>query len=104
MLGASVTVAEPATSALHAALGPVVLAIGSTPNTALAEAIGLDLAPAADDDVHMVDEDGDKFLAYFSRAGVLSGVVGAGRAGAVMKMRAAIAALTPVTDLLAGPS
>lgn len=56
--------------------------------------------PAADDDVHMVDSDGDKFLAYFSRDGVLTGVVGAGRAGAVMKMRATVAADTPIADLI----
>ncbi len=36
--------------------------------------------PAADDDIHVVDEDGEKFLAYFSRDGKLTGVVGAGRA------------------------
>ncbi len=57
-------------------------------------------APTADDEVHIVDEDGDKFLAYFSRDGVLTGVVGAGRAGAVMKMRATVAARTPIADLL----
>ncbi|WP_188489304.1 NAD(P)/FAD-dependent oxidoreductase [Williamsia phyllosphaerae] len=57
-------------------------------------------APAADDDVHIVDEDGDKFLAYFSRDGILTGVVGAGRAGAVMKMRATVAARTPISDLV----
>ena len=56
--------------------------------------------PAADDDVRIVDEDGDKFLAYFSRDGILTGVVGAGRAGAVMKMRATVAARTPISDLV----
>ncbi|MBJ7290787.1 NAD(P)/FAD-dependent oxidoreductase [Williamsia sp.] len=57
-------------------------------------------APAADDEVHIVDEDGDKFLAYFSRDGILTGVVGAGRAGAVMKMRATVAARTPISELV----
>ncbi|MBT0565784.1 NAD(P)/FAD-dependent oxidoreductase [Williamsia sp. CHRR-6] len=56
--------------------------------------------PSADDEVHIVDSDGDKFLAYFHRDGVLTGVVGGGRAGAVMKMRATVAARPPIADLL----
>ncbi|MCP2194687.1 Reductase C-terminal [Williamsia deligens] len=56
--------------------------------------------PSADDEVHVVDEDGDKFLAYFSRDGKLTGVVGGGRAGAVMKMRPTVAQAPPIADLL----
>lgn len=56
--------------------------------------------PTADDDIHVVDEDGEKFLAYFSRDGKLTGVVGAGRAGAVMKMRTTVADAPPIAELL----
>ncbi|WP_044506304.1 NAD(P)/FAD-dependent oxidoreductase [Gordonia sp. KTR9] len=57
-------------------------------------------APRADDDVHLVDDDGKKFVAYYSRNGVLTGVVGAGKAGAVMKTRPKLQTPTPVADLL----
>ncbi|MGZ8176794.1 NAD(P)/FAD-dependent oxidoreductase [Williamsia sp. SKLECPSW1] len=56
--------------------------------------------PSADDEIHVVDEDGEKFLAYFSRDGRLTGVVGAGRAGAVMKMRKTVADAPPIAELL----
>jgi NADPH-dependent 2,4-dienoyl-CoA reductase/sulfur reductase-like enzyme len=56
--------------------------------------------PAPTDEVHIVSDDGRKFVAYYSRDGVLTGVVGAGKAGAVMKMRAKLEAATPIADLL----
>ena len=40
------------------------------------------------------------FDRYFSRDGKLTGVVGAGRAGAVMKMRKTVAEAPPIADLL----
>ncbi|RVW01805.1 FAD-dependent oxidoreductase [Rhodococcus spongiicola] len=55
---------------------------------------------SADDDVHVIKDDGRKFVAYYSRGGALTAVVGLGSAGAVMKMRAKIAAGTPVAELL----
>lgn len=54
-----------------------------------------------DDDIHMVKDDGRKFVAYYSRGGALTAVVGLGSAGAVMKMRAKIAAGAPIAELLA---
>ncbi|MEB3031958.1 FAD/NAD(P)-binding oxidoreductase [Mycolicibacter sp. MYC340] len=56
--------------------------------------------PEATDTVHMVEDDGHKFLAYYERAGVLAGVVGAGRPGKVMAMRAKIAAGAPISEVL----
>lgn len=56
--------------------------------------------PRPDDDVHIVDDDGTKFLAYYSRDGVLTAVIGAGKAGAVMKSRAKVQARTPISDLV----
>ncbi|WP_051092557.1 NAD(P)/FAD-dependent oxidoreductase [Jongsikchunia kroppenstedtii] len=56
--------------------------------------------PAPSDEVHIVSDDGRKFVAYYSRDGLLTGVVGAGKAGAVMKMRAKLQASTPIADLL----
>lgn len=56
--------------------------------------------PSPTDDVHIVDDDGTKFLAYYSRGGTLTGVVGAGKAGAVMKMRAKLLKQTPIAELL----
>ena len=56
--------------------------------------------PAATDTVHVVEDDGHKFLAYYERDGVLAGVVGGGRPGKVMAMRAKIAARAPIADVL----
>ncbi|MEH3132097.1 MAG: FAD-dependent oxidoreductase [Mycolicibacterium neoaurum] len=56
--------------------------------------------PAADDIVHLVSDDGRKFLAYYERAGVLTAVVGGGMPGKVMKARGKIAAGAPITDVL----
>lgn len=46
--------------------------------------------PSADDSVEIIEDDGRKFLAYYVRDGILTAVVGAGKAGGVMKMRAKI--------------
>ncbi|MFR9750883.1 NAD(P)/FAD-dependent oxidoreductase [Nocardia sp. 004] len=62
------------------------------------QALGI---PKPTDDVHIVADDGRKFLAYYSRGGTLTGVVGAGMTGQVMKARAALVAPTSVTELLA---
>jgi 3-phenylpropionate/trans-cinnamate dioxygenase ferredoxin reductase subunit len=56
--------------------------------------------PEADDAVHIVEDDGRKFLAYYERDGVLAGVVGGGMPGKVMKARAKIAAGAPIGDVL----
>ncbi|MEV5839475.1 FAD/NAD(P)-binding oxidoreductase [Nocardia sp. NPDC052112] len=57
--------------------------------------------PNADDEIHVVSDDGRKFLAYYSQNGNLTGVVGAGMTAQVMKVRAKIAAGAPIADLLA---
>ena len=56
--------------------------------------------PSATDTVHIIEDDGHKFLAYYSRDGVLTGVVGAGVPAKVMKVRAKIVAGAPVAELL----
>jgi 3-phenylpropionate/trans-cinnamate dioxygenase ferredoxin reductase component len=56
--------------------------------------------PEADDTVHIVEDDGRKFLAYYERDGVVAGVVGGGMPGKVMKVRAKIAAGAPISDVL----
>jgi 3-phenylpropionate/trans-cinnamate dioxygenase ferredoxin reductase subunit len=56
--------------------------------------------PEATDIVHLVEDDGRKFLAYYERDGVLVGVVGGGMPGKVMKVRGKIAAATPIADVL----
>jgi 3-phenylpropionate/trans-cinnamate dioxygenase ferredoxin reductase subunit len=56
--------------------------------------------PEATDIVHLVEDDGRKFLAYYERDGVLVGVVGGGMPGKVMKIRAKIAAATPIAEVL----
>lgn len=56
--------------------------------------------PAADDTVHLVEDDGRRFLAYYERDGAVIGVVGAGMPGPVMKTRAKIAAGAPIADVL----
>lgn len=60
--------------------------------------------PEPADVVHLVEDDGHKFLAYYERAGVLAGVVGAGRPGKVMGVRAKIAAGAPIAEVLGGPN
>lgn len=56
--------------------------------------------PEATDVVHLVEDDGRKFLAYYERDGVLVGVVGGGMPGKVMKVRAKIAAGAPIGEVL----
>ena len=56
--------------------------------------------PHATDVVHLVEDDGRKFLAYYERDGVLVGVVGGGVPGKVMKVRAKIAAGVPISEML----
>ena len=56
--------------------------------------------PEGTDVVHVVEDDGRKFLAYYERDGVVVGVVGGGMPGKVMKVRAKIAAGAPISDLL----
>ena len=56
--------------------------------------------PEAKDIVHIVSDDGRKFLAYYERDGVVAGVVGGGMPGKVMKARAKIAAGAPIGDVL----
>jgi 3-phenylpropionate/trans-cinnamate dioxygenase ferredoxin reductase component len=56
--------------------------------------------PQATDTVHLVEDDGRKFLAYYERDGVLVGVVGGGLPGKVMKVRGKIAAGTPISEML----
>ena len=57
--------------------------------------------PEADDVVHVVEDDGRKFLAYYEREGALVGVVGGGMPGKVMKARAKIAAGAAISEVLA---
>lgn len=56
--------------------------------------------PEADDTVHIVEDDGRKFLAYYERDGVVAGVVGGGMPGKVMKTRSKIANGAPISDVL----
>lgn len=56
--------------------------------------------PLATDTVHLVEDDGRKFLAYFERDGVLVAVVGGGMSAKVMKVRAKIAAGAPISEVL----
>jgi len=56
--------------------------------------------PQAGDVVHVVVDDGRKFLAYYERDGALAGVVGGGMPGKVMKTRAKIAAGAPIAEVL----
>jgi NADPH-dependent 2,4-dienoyl-CoA reductase/sulfur reductase-like enzyme len=59
--------------------------------------------PEAGDVVHVVEDDGRKFLDYYERGGVLTGVVGGGMPGKVMKARAKIAAGAPIGEVLGPP-
>jgi len=56
--------------------------------------------PEATDIVHVVEDDGRKFLAFYERDGVVAGVVGGGMPGKVMKVRSKIAAGAPIADVL----
>ncbi len=57
-------------------------------------------AVTADDTVHVVRDDGRKFLAYYERDGRFVGAVGGGLPALVMKSRAKIAAGAPIDELL----
>lgn len=56
--------------------------------------------PKAGDVVHIVSDDGRKFLAYYERDGVVAGVVGGGMPGKVMKTKAKIIARVPISEML----
>ncbi|OZE93556.1 FAD-dependent oxidoreductase [Rhodococcus sp. 14-2686-1-2] len=56
--------------------------------------------PSAKDHVHVVSDDGSKFVAYYSKGGVLTGVVGAGSPRAVNKMRSRLSKKTAIAELL----
>ncbi|QZA07546.1 FAD-dependent oxidoreductase [Mycolicibacter heraklionensis] len=56
--------------------------------------------PRAGDTVHLVDDDGRRFLAYYERDGALVAVVGAGIPEKVRTARAGIAAGVPISDVL----
>ena len=56
--------------------------------------------PLATDTVHLVEDDGRKFLAYYERDGAVVGVVGGGMPAKVMKARAKIAAGAPIAEVL----
>lgn len=56
--------------------------------------------PKAGDTVHIVEDDGRKFLAFYERDGAVAGVVGGGMPGKVMKNRAKVAAAVPIADVL----
>jgi len=56
--------------------------------------------PRATDTVHVVEDDGRKFLAYYERDGILVAAVGGGMPGKVMKTRAGIVAGSPIGDVL----
>ena len=56
--------------------------------------------PHPTDTVHVVEDDGRKFLAYYERDGALAAVVGGGMPGKVMKTRAKIIAGTPIGEVL----
>jgi 3-phenylpropionate/trans-cinnamate dioxygenase ferredoxin reductase component len=56
--------------------------------------------PEASDVIHLVSDDGRRFLAYYEREGAVAGVVGGGMASQVMKTRAKIAASAPIGEVL----
>jgi 3-phenylpropionate/trans-cinnamate dioxygenase ferredoxin reductase component len=56
--------------------------------------------PLATDTVHLIEDDGRRFLAYYERNGMVAGVVGGGMLGKVMKSRAKIAAAAPISEVL----
>lgn len=56
--------------------------------------------PQTTDTVHLVEDDGRKFLACYERDGVVAGVVGAGMPGKVMKNRSKVAAGAAISEVL----
>ena len=56
--------------------------------------------PRATDILHLVEDDGRKFLAYYERDGRIAAVVGAGMPNKVIKTRTKIAAAAPISEIL----
>ncbi|MEO3760902.1 FAD/NAD(P)-binding oxidoreductase [Mycobacterium sp. B14F4] len=56
--------------------------------------------PEAGDTVHVVEDDGRKFLAFYERDGLVAGVVGGGMPGKVMKARNKVATGAPISEVL----
>lgn len=56
--------------------------------------------PDPRDSVTVVEDDGERFIVYFSRDGLLTGVAGAGRGGPVMRMRRHLAVPTRLADVV----
>lgn len=56
--------------------------------------------PRAGDTVHLTEDDGRRFVAYYERAGVLAAVVAAGIPEKIRTARAAIAAGAPISEVL----
>lgn len=56
--------------------------------------------PRTDDTVHLTEDDGRRFVAYYERDGVLVGVVGAGIPEKIRTARAGIAARLPISEVL----
>lgn len=56
--------------------------------------------PQTGDTVHLAEDDGRRFLAYYERDGVLAGVVGAGIPEKVRTARGKIAAGAPIAEVL----
>jgi 3-phenylpropionate/trans-cinnamate dioxygenase ferredoxin reductase subunit len=58
--------------------------------------------PSGEDTVHIVEDDGRGFLAYYESGGVLTAVVGAGKSREVMRMRSKVNAAVPIASVLPG--
>lgn len=56
--------------------------------------------PRTGDTVHLTEDDGRRFVAYYERDGVLVGVVGAGIPEKIRTARAGIAARLPISEVL----
>lgn len=56
--------------------------------------------PLATDVVHVVEDDGRNFPAFYERDGAVAGVVGGGVPGRVLKCRTKIASRVPITEVL----
>ncbi|MFD1815352.1 oxidoreductase C-terminal domain-containing protein [Rhodococcus gannanensis] len=56
--------------------------------------------PTAADTVHVVEDDGRRFLAYYARDGRLCAAVGGGRPRPVMQARTKIAASVPIDEVV----
>jgi NADPH-dependent 2,4-dienoyl-CoA reductase/sulfur reductase-like enzyme len=56
--------------------------------------------PSSQDIVHLVEDDGRKFLAVYESGGHLTAVIGAGKPREVMKLRTKVAAAAPIEDVI----